>query len=281
MPWNLRLWRRKKIGPGLSINLSKSGPSLSIGPRGSKVTVGPRGIRQTVGVPGTGLFGSKQTSWRTLNAAGRPEVRQSESAWAPVVGGDEWLPIPAAPPATLEPALPESTTRAVPRTTAQAEALLATRPSGWEYLYFATLLMWGRDGLEPKFAALESGPALPTGERLDDRLAAPHLSDAINALQQLVASLDHLFAPDRLERAFGPPGKPGDPGAIGQLAAHWTAVYEAVLNWIARIRGATVPDLYRGIYNAAAHLADEPAREYHAYVDTFVATMDQLPEQIA
>ena len=51
-----RFWRRVKIAPGVTLNLSKSGGSLSFGPRGAKVTVGPRGSRATVGVPGTGLF---------------------------------------------------------------------------------------------------------------------------------------------------------------------------------------------------------------------------------
>ncbi|MFW6161786.1 MAG: DUF4236 domain-containing protein [Planctomycetota bacterium] len=51
-----RFWRRMKIAPGVTLNLSKSGGSLSFGPRGAKVTLGPRGSRGTVGVPGTGLF---------------------------------------------------------------------------------------------------------------------------------------------------------------------------------------------------------------------------------
>ncbi len=51
-----RFWRRVKIAPGVTLNLSKSGGSLSIGPRGAKITVGPRGRRATVGIPGTGLF---------------------------------------------------------------------------------------------------------------------------------------------------------------------------------------------------------------------------------
>ena len=51
----LRFFRRRKIGPGLSLNASKSGLSLSVGRRGAKVTVGPRGVRRTVGLPGTGL----------------------------------------------------------------------------------------------------------------------------------------------------------------------------------------------------------------------------------
>jgi tetratricopeptide (TPR) repeat protein len=53
---SFRFWRRVKIAPGLTLNLSKSGGSLSFGPRGAKLTVGPRGRRATVGIPGTGLF---------------------------------------------------------------------------------------------------------------------------------------------------------------------------------------------------------------------------------
>jgi len=51
-----RFWRRVKIAPGVTLNLSKSGPSLSLGPRGAKFTVGPRGKRLTMGLPGSGLF---------------------------------------------------------------------------------------------------------------------------------------------------------------------------------------------------------------------------------
>ncbi|MFA6810365.1 MAG: DUF4236 domain-containing protein, partial [Desulfoplanes sp.] len=51
-----RFWRRIKIAPGVTLNLSKSGGSLSFGPRGAKFTVGSRGKRATVGIPGTGLF---------------------------------------------------------------------------------------------------------------------------------------------------------------------------------------------------------------------------------
>jgi len=52
----LRFWRRIKIAPGVTLNLSKSGGSLSFGSRGAKFTIGGRGKRATVGLPGTGLF---------------------------------------------------------------------------------------------------------------------------------------------------------------------------------------------------------------------------------
>ncbi len=66
-----RFWRRMKIAPGLTLNLSKSGGSLSFGPRGAKFTIGPHGTRSTVGIPGTGLF------YTTKHSKGR---RRSRSA---------------------------------------------------------------------------------------------------------------------------------------------------------------------------------------------------------
>lgn len=69
MAWRMRLWRRVKILPGVTLNMSGSGPSVSIGPRGAKVTVGRKGIRQTVGLPGTGIYATELTPWER---PGRP-----------------------------------------------------------------------------------------------------------------------------------------------------------------------------------------------------------------
>jgi hypothetical protein len=58
--WNTRLYRRIRIAKGVTLNVSKSGPSVSLGRRGLKMTLGPRGLRRTVGLPGSGLFLTKQ-----------------------------------------------------------------------------------------------------------------------------------------------------------------------------------------------------------------------------
>ena len=58
-----RFFKRIRIAPGLSINLSKSFPSLSIGPRGMKYTISPRGKRMTFGLPGTGLSYTTTSRW--------------------------------------------------------------------------------------------------------------------------------------------------------------------------------------------------------------------------
>lgn len=76
---SFRFWRRIRIAPGVTVNLSKSGGSLSFGPGGAKFTIGPRGKRATVGIPGTGLF------YTTTVPSGRSSGRRSASYSAPAV----------------------------------------------------------------------------------------------------------------------------------------------------------------------------------------------------
>ena len=53
---SFRFWRRIRLAPGVTLNLSKSTASLSLGPRGAKYTISPRGNRATAGITGTGLL---------------------------------------------------------------------------------------------------------------------------------------------------------------------------------------------------------------------------------
>jgi hypothetical protein len=50
-----RFQRRKKLLPGLSLNVGKRGGSVSVGRRGAKLNVGRRGVAGTVSLLGTGL----------------------------------------------------------------------------------------------------------------------------------------------------------------------------------------------------------------------------------
>jgi len=53
---SFRFWRRIRLAPGVTLNLSKSMTSLSVGPRGAKYTISSRANRATAGLTGTGLF---------------------------------------------------------------------------------------------------------------------------------------------------------------------------------------------------------------------------------
>jgi len=77
-----RFFRRMKIAPGVTLNLSKSGGSVSLGPRGAKVTVGPRGVRRTVGLPGTGIHYTTHSGYGT-GAGRRSTGRRSAPVAAP------------------------------------------------------------------------------------------------------------------------------------------------------------------------------------------------------
>ena len=63
---SFRFFRRIRIAPGITLNLSKSGLSVSAGPPGAKFTVGTKGTRATIGLPGTGLF------YTVCNPLGQP-----------------------------------------------------------------------------------------------------------------------------------------------------------------------------------------------------------------
>ncbi len=95
-----RFWKRIKVAPGVTLNLSKSGGSLSFGPRGAKFTVGPRGKRATLGLPGTGLFYTTTFPSRThsktstkpkssTTPAVRPEDRLSLSFFKRLITPDD------------------------------------------------------------------------------------------------------------------------------------------------------------------------------------------------
>lgn len=62
---NFRFYRRVSIFPGLSVNVSKSGPSLTVGVRGAHVTFGSSGIRRTVGIPGTGIYYTSHSGYHS------------------------------------------------------------------------------------------------------------------------------------------------------------------------------------------------------------------------
>jgi hypothetical protein len=53
MAW--RFQRRKKILPGVTLNLGKRSAGVSVGPRGAKLSAGTRGIGATLWLLGTGL----------------------------------------------------------------------------------------------------------------------------------------------------------------------------------------------------------------------------------
>jgi len=72
---SFRFWRRVRLAPGITLNLSKRGGSLSFGVRGAHFTVGPHGKRITAGIPSSGLFYTTMLS----NDANRSSAAPADS----------------------------------------------------------------------------------------------------------------------------------------------------------------------------------------------------------
>jgi hypothetical protein len=51
----VRFRKRKKLAPGVTLNIGKRGGSLSFGRRGASLNVGRRGTQATISLLGTGL----------------------------------------------------------------------------------------------------------------------------------------------------------------------------------------------------------------------------------
>lgn len=73
-----RFYRRVRLCPGVSINVSRGGPSLSLGVRGAHVTFGRRGVTRTVGIPGTGLFYTSRGGYHTGYHSAAAEATSSQ-----------------------------------------------------------------------------------------------------------------------------------------------------------------------------------------------------------
>jgi len=79
----MHFWRRVRIAPGITLNLSNTGASMSLGRRGAHYTVGSRGRRATVGIPGTGLFYTAKLGVKHTTRARSNQSRSRSAAEAP------------------------------------------------------------------------------------------------------------------------------------------------------------------------------------------------------
>jgi hypothetical protein len=165
----------------------------------------------------------------------------------------------------------------VPRSANEETALLLSRPPGWEYLLFASVLLRQKAALESKYRDHELGYGQPHGSRLDDLQASALIDESFGSARQLTSNVNRVLAPHAQELAFGLPGEPGDPTRIEHLAQRLIDIYEGFLDWSARLRGAVVPDRFERAVELLGAFADGPIEQIRAFVDENVANCDRLP----
>jgi hypothetical protein len=169
----------------------------------------------------------------------------------------------------------------VPRTEAESQQLLMTRPTGWEFLHFAARLLRERAAVEGKYRDFMMGYAPPTDEVICIEDAPDFISRAVRYAMQRTRNLNRVISPAVQEGAFGRPGEDGDAEAIRHMAMRLNSIYEDLIDWTARVRGATLPAEFACVVELLGNVADRTISEYRGFVDTFVAQNDRLPEQIA
>jgi TIR domain len=168
-----------------------------------------------------------------------------------------------------------------PRTPEQQRQLLAQRPPAWEYLHLAGVLAQGKDALEPKWRDHQVRYIRRGGSALTGDQIPAFIQVAARELAGHTDNIERILDTKVKERAFGPPGVPGDPIQIEHLGQLLLDVYENLLDWSARVRGTTTSDQFTRLLDLLASFADNPINEMRAFIDQYVDQAERLPELLA
>jgi len=170
----------------------------------------------------------------------------------------------------------------VPRNAEEQQELLDTRPPGWEYLWFASVLLVGREGLDVKWRDHELRIGRGQRQHFDDVPAAVrYLGHATDDMAHAMGPINRVLAPEAQVEAFGAPGEPGDPARIEHVAQAVVRAYEALLDAAAGLRQQAVPESLEQAFELAAQLANNAVAEIRDFIDRTVAETDRIPAYLA
>jgi hypothetical protein len=144
---------------------------------------------------------------------------------------------------------------------------------GWEYLYLATQLAEGIQGLDKRFKEYMSGQVMPTGVTVSDPVR-----DAKSRCDEAGEIVDHVnkyFDPTILETAFGPKGVAGDEATIRFVADGIAGVFESCLKWGETIRGTAVPLQWQPLYASLADMVTLPMQEIREFSNEFLSAVEE------
>jgi hypothetical protein len=166
----------------------------------------------------------------------------------------------------------------VPRSPDEEEALLRVRPDGWEYMYFAAVLLRCRNALEPRYRDHELRLARPARRSaLDGAESIRFILGSFPEVRMLTDNVNRVLDAAAQEQAFGAPGDPGDPAQIEHLASRLISVYDGLLNWAARLRSTPVEEVFERMVELTSRFVDGPIRQFRDFVTRVVAECDRLP----
>src|SRR5438046_3058262 len=189
----LRFRRSLKLGPGIRLNMTKTGLGVSFGPRGMRYSVHSSGRRtRSIGIPGTGL------SYVDVDRVGSGRRRSApRKVIVPAAQAPEALPKPgwlsSAPEKRYYEGVQAYLRQDFPAALAAFEACLASDPHVGSAHLFAALCSEKVRGPEPGIVGhLES--VVQQHEPIPDRLQLKYLPPAIAQLELSVQVTETIHA---------------------------------------------------------------------------------------
>jgi hypothetical protein len=159
--------------------------------------------------------------------------------------------------------------------------LLTDQPVGWEYLLYAAALANGKRSLEVKWRHHQARNASTSQLRvLDDRQAISAIQIALDEVSNCMTALAKGFDSESQTNAFGPPGSPGNPERIRQLAGNLIDGYGDLLDWAARVGCLTSSGQCATLLGILPRVADKPLLQIREFIDRAVSTFNELPRRI-
>jgi hypothetical protein len=163
-----------------------------------------------------------------------------------------------------------------PCSVVEQRELVIQQPIGWEVLLFAGILLQEKEKLQFKWRDYEIGYALPSGRHLGDREALSYLSNIMRDTGAIVRSTLAVFSEENKIQTFGAPGEPGNPMLIAHFARRIIGGYEEFLDWAADLRGTSVSQRMTHIFERAAVIVGQPARDIHNFMDQIARGAERL-----
>ena len=175
---------------------------------------------------------------------------------SPLEHGDDGSP-PA--PDLTRPLAPSAV--ASPQMDLRGEALryARERPTGWEYLVFAHVLVHALTE-KPEAAASFGPPAV----RLSDGSAVSWCGEQLRESQALCDSLGKLVNQDLVE-ALGPPGQPGNADALARVARDIATASARAREWARWVQRAQGSPKFREVVRELARTVDDPIRQVEGF----------------
>jgi hypothetical protein len=166
----------------------------------------------------------------------------------------------------------------IPLTAGELSKVVAERPRFWEVLLFAGVLRREMERLEARWATYTRGLVAHAGAYLSNAEALELATATLDGVKSSIAHFAHTYDEEG-KRAFGPPGAPGDPSLIEQLAVGIVAQFEQLLDIGTRARQANaVPTTDAAVLDLVASVNDQCAGQLHAWVNRVVADVSHLPD---